>query len=121
VKSIDQRVGQGSRWVLYHGTSPTRLKGILKEGRLRTSRTGDPKIALTTERSVAGYFACNAVFGDRHDRPARESIGVVLVLDGAGLLAPATALTPSRRSPARKPGFDPSPTRGPTRRLPTGA
>jgi hypothetical protein len=83
----DQHSYEGSRWVLYHGTSTARLKRILEDGRLRKATVGDQKIALTTERSVAEYFACNAVFGDRHDRPNEESSGVVLVLDGEGLLA----------------------------------
>jgi hypothetical protein len=87
MKPNERPVDEGSRWVLYHGTSTARLKGILSDGRLRTSQPGDPKIALTTERSVAEYFACVAVFGDRRDRPAQESSGVVLVLDGEGLIA----------------------------------
>jgi hypothetical protein len=65
----------------------TAQKVFSKEGILRTSKTGDVKIALTTERSVAEYFACNAVFGDRHDHPEEESSGVVLVFNGEGLLA----------------------------------
>jgi hypothetical protein len=77
----------GSRWVLYHGTSTARLKSILKEGRLHVSNPGDPKISLTTERSVAEYWACLAVFGDRHDHLDEESSGVVLMLDGERLLA----------------------------------
>jgi hypothetical protein len=87
MKPNERPVGEGSRWVLYHGTSTARLKRICQEGRLRTSQPGDPKIALTTERSVAEYFACVAVSGDRHDRPDEESSGVVLVLDGEGLIA----------------------------------
>ena len=82
-----RKLEKGPRWVLHHGTSTRRLRGILKEDLLRTSKTGDAKIALTTERSVAEYFACNAVFGDRHDHPDEESSPVMLVLDGEGLLA----------------------------------
>jgi hypothetical protein len=73
--------------VLYHGTSSARLKGILEDDRLRRATVGDQKIALTTERSVAEYFACNAVFADKHDRPGEDSSAVVLTLDGEGLLA----------------------------------
>jgi hypothetical protein len=87
VKQNEQHFDEASRWVLYHGTSTARLKPILAEDRLRKATSGDQKIALTTERSVAEYFACNAVFGDRHDRPNEESSGVVLVLDREGLLA----------------------------------
>jgi hypothetical protein len=87
VNQNERHVYDGSRWVLYHGTSTARLKRILEDGRLRRATTGDQKIALTTERSVAEYFACNAVFGDKHDHPDAESSPVVLVLDGAGLLA----------------------------------
>ena len=61
-----------TRWALYHGTSTLRLKGILADNRLQTSPWGDPKIALTPLRSVAEYFACNAVNGDRHDHPDDE-------------------------------------------------
>jgi hypothetical protein len=86
VRQNEQHLYEGTRWVLYHGTSTARLERILGEDRLRRARVGDQKIALTTERSVAEYFACNAVFGDRHDLPNEESSGVVLVLDGEGLL-----------------------------------
>jgi hypothetical protein len=78
---------EGSRWVLYHGTSTARLKRILADGRLRRATSGDQRIALTTERCVAEYFACNAVFADKHDHPGEESSAVVLVLGGEGLLA----------------------------------
>jgi hypothetical protein len=61
--------------VLYHGTSTARLKRILRDGRLRASRTDDPKVSLTTERSFAEYWACLAVFGDRRDRPGEDSNG----------------------------------------------
>jgi hypothetical protein len=82
----DQHPYEGSRWVLYHGTSTARLKRILEDGRLRTSGTDDPKISLTTERSVAEYWAYLAVFGDRRNRPGEDSGEVVLVIDGEGLL-----------------------------------
>jgi hypothetical protein len=75
------------RWVLYHGTSTYRLKGILGENSLRITALGGEKISLTPERSVAEYFASNAVFGDRHDHPNEESNPVVLMLDGEGLVA----------------------------------
>jgi len=81
-----QHVLRASRWVLYHGTSSYRLKEIQRENRLRLPQVGDEKISLTTEHSVAEYFACNAVFGDRHDHPVEESHPVLLVLDGEGLL-----------------------------------
>jgi hypothetical protein len=45
----------------------------------------DPKLSLTTEQSVAEYWACLAVFTDRHDRPQEESNPVVLVLNGERL------------------------------------
>jgi hypothetical protein len=86
VKQNEQYLCEGSRWVLYHGTSTARLQSILGDGGLRTSGTGNPKISLTTRRSVAEYWACHAVFGDRHDRPDEDSSPVVLVLDGEGLL-----------------------------------
>src|SRR5215472_12933048 len=75
-----------SRWVLYHGTSTRRLKEILREKRLRASATGDRKVALTTEYSVAEYWASTAVVGDRHDYPDEDSRPVLLALDGEGLL-----------------------------------
>jgi hypothetical protein len=57
---------------------------------LLRATVGDQKIALTTERSVVEYFACNAVSADKHDHPDAESSPVVLVLDGEGLLALCT-------------------------------
>lgn len=87
MKTSEHGVDKRSRWVLYHGTSTARLNSILKEDRLRISDPGDPKVSLTTERSVAEYWACHAVLGDRHDRADEESSGVVLVLDGEKLLA----------------------------------
>jgi hypothetical protein len=88
VNQNDQYSHEGSRWVLYHGTSTARLKGILVEdGSLRRATVGDQKVALTTEKSVAEYFACNAVFADKHDHPNEESSAVVLVLNSEGLLA----------------------------------
>jgi hypothetical protein len=56
----EQHIFRASRWVLFHGTSTYRLKEILRENRLRLPQVGDEKISLTTERSVAEYFACNA-------------------------------------------------------------
>jgi hypothetical protein len=93
VKQNEQHAYDGSRWVLYHGTSTARLKRILEDGRLRRATTGDQKIALTTERSVAEYFACNAVFGDKHDHPDAESSPVVLVLKVRGCWLIATTLS----------------------------
>jgi hypothetical protein len=51
-----------------------------------TSAKSEPRLALTTERSVAEYWACVAVFADRHDRLQEESDPVVLVLDGGRLV-----------------------------------
>jgi hypothetical protein len=87
VRQNEQHLYEGTRWALYHGTSTARLKRILEEGRLTRQGIGEQKISLTTERSVAEYFACNAVFGDTHDHPEEESSPVVLVLDGEALLA----------------------------------
>jgi RNA:NAD 2'-phosphotransferase (TPT1/KptA family) len=86
VTQNEQPLHEGSRWVLYHGTSTPRLNRILEDGRLRTSGTDDPKMSLTTERSVAEYWACHAVFGDRRNRTGEDSSEVVLVIDGEGLL-----------------------------------
>jgi hypothetical protein len=78
-----------SRWILYHGTSSYRLDQILRANRLNPSQIGPEtrQISLTPERSVAEYFACNAVLGDEHDHPHVETEPVVLVLDGEGLIA----------------------------------
>ena len=54
----------------------------------------DQKIALTTERSVAEYFACNTVSADKRNDPEEESGPVVLVLNGEGLLARNYNLVP---------------------------
>src|SRR5215467_9126924 len=86
MNQYEQHLHEAAPWVLYHGTSTLRLKRILEDGRLRRATVGDQKIALTTERSVAEYFACNAVFADRHDHPDEESSPVLLVLDGEGLV-----------------------------------
>jgi hypothetical protein len=94
VKQNEECLYAGSRWVLYHGTSTARLKHILEDGRLRRASIGDQKIALSPERSVAEYFACNAVFADKHDHPDEESSPVVLALDGEGLLADNYNLVP---------------------------
>ena len=74
-----------SRWALYHGTSTLRLETILKENRLRAMGSA-PIVSLTTDQYVAEYFACNAVFGDKHFPPREDSDGVVLVLDGEKLM-----------------------------------
>jgi len=83
----EQHLYEVSGWVLYHGTTTYRLRSILADDQLRRAAVGDQKIALTTERSVAEYFACNAVSADKHDHREEESSPVVLVLDGEGLLA----------------------------------
>jgi hypothetical protein len=59
---------------------------IHSAGKPPATRPGTGKISLTTERSIAEYFACNAVFGDRHDHPKEESNPIVLVLDGECLV-----------------------------------
>jgi hypothetical protein len=84
----------GSRWVLYHGTTTYRLKSILKDGRLSRQGIGEQKISLTTERSVADYFSNVALHGDKHDHPDEESTAVTLVIDGEKLLALGYKLVP---------------------------
>jgi hypothetical protein len=96
LKANERGVNDRSRWLLHHGTSTARLKSILKEDRLRISNPGDPKVSLTTVRSVAEYWACFAVFGDRHNRADEKSSGVILVLDGEKLLARGYDLTEFR-------------------------
>src|SRR4051812_25045086 len=87
MKPLEDQAATATRWILYHGTSSHRLNQILSANRLNLSRSGPPKLSLTPERSVAEYFACNAVSGDRHDHPREESEPVLLVLDGEGLVA----------------------------------
>ena len=87
MKPNDRQLDHLPRWILYHGTTSRRLRDILRENRLRLPQAGDQKISLTTERSVAEYFASNAVFGDHRSHPDEESKPVLLLLDGAGLLA----------------------------------
>jgi hypothetical protein len=100
MKLNDQPVGDGQHLILYHGTSTARFKSILAENRLGTSRylellgahpsISPWKVALTTERSVADYWADVAVWTDRfhrsteHDRFSHDGsgVGVVLKLDG---------------------------------------
>jgi hypothetical protein len=69
MKQNEQEFYEGSPPVLYHGTSTARLRHILEEDCLRKAGIGDQKVALTAEKSVAEYFACVAVFADKHDRP----------------------------------------------------
>jgi hypothetical protein len=90
----DQHPDEGSRWVLYHGTTTYRLRSILKDGRLSRQGIGEQKISLTTERSVADYFSNVALHGDKHDHPDEESTAVILVIDGEKLLALGYKLVP---------------------------
>ena len=57
-----------ARLPLYHGTSGTNLRNILKEGCLRASGEEEEadcvKVSLTLDRSVAEYFACQAALRD---------------------------------------------------------
>lgn len=76
-----------SRWILYHGASSYRLPQSHCDNRLNLSQTGEPKLSLTPERSVAEYFACKAVTEDLYDHPREESEPVLLALDGEGLVA----------------------------------
>ena len=80
------RASASTGWPLFHGTTTSRLVGIRRDDQLRVSPSGDPKIALTPARSVAEYFACCAVFGDRHDAAGEPSEPIVLVLDGEALV-----------------------------------
>src|SRR5438874_2168792 len=80
-------------FTLYRGTSTHRLQGILRENCLRVyliSEKGDDlKVALTTDRSVAEYWARLAVLGDRNVLripPDEQTLPVVLELDGDNLI-----------------------------------
>ena len=53
-------------WLLYHGTTTLRLAQIRQDNALRVSKTGDKKVSLTPDRSVAEYFSFCALAGDRH-------------------------------------------------------
>ena len=76
VKACEVRSALGARcWPLYYATSTYRLKRILRENCLRTEP--DHKIALTSERSLAEYWAHLDVFGDRQDYPDEETHPVV--------------------------------------------
>jgi hypothetical protein len=68
--------------VLYHGTSTRRLKSIIAEQRLRIPPCGVRKVSMTTNFSVAEYFAFLAVMGDWSEHPESASGGAVLGLDG---------------------------------------
>ena len=94
MRQNEQHLYEGSRWVLYHGTTTYWLRSILKDGRLRRATVGDQKIALTTERSVAEYFSNVALHGDKHDHPSEESAALILVIDGEKLLALGYKLVP---------------------------
>ena len=94
MRQNEQHLYEGSRWVLYHGTTTYRLRSILRDGRLTRSSIGEQKISLTTERSVADYFSNVALHGDKHDHPSEESAAVILVIDGEKLLALGYKLVP---------------------------
>jgi hypothetical protein len=74
------------RWVLYHGTSTLRLKCIQHTDRLRVAPSGSKVVSLTTDQSVAEYFACVAAAADKRRCPGDDRNGVVLQLDGEKLL-----------------------------------
>jgi hypothetical protein len=76
----------GSHWLLYHGTTKMRLESILAEDMLRVNTAGPRKLALTTDHSVAEYFACNLKSGDWDRGLDREGEPVVLTLNGEVLL-----------------------------------
>jgi hypothetical protein len=44
------------------------------------------RVALTTDSSVAEYWACIAATNDQHNNPQVESTGVVLMLNGERLV-----------------------------------
>lgn len=92
MKPMAENTEQGSHWALYHGTTEMRLENILAEDRLRVKTVGPRKLALTTERSVAEYFACNAKYDDWHRGSDSEGNPVVLTLDGEVLLRHAYLL-----------------------------
>ena len=78
-----------ARLPLYHGTSGTNLRNILKEGCLRASGEEEEpdcvKVSLTLDRSVAEYFACQAALRDTTALDDAKGNAVVLELDGEGL------------------------------------
>ena len=72
-------------WPLYHGTSTHRLRDILHENRLRRfTKRSVRKVSLTTDPSVARYFAYLAALRDRKTQPGARP--AVLVIDGDGLI-----------------------------------
>jgi hypothetical protein len=73
-------------WLLYHGTTTLHLAQMRQDNVLRVSETGDKKVALTPDRSVAEYFSLVALEIDRHDRPGEITRPVILVLDGEALV-----------------------------------
>ena len=84
------------RDVLFHGTSTPRWRSIQQDGRLRLPTSGDRKISLTTDRSVAEYWADLAAWTDRRDRLG-DGPGVTLVLSHSAL---ETLLRPFNASTA---------------------
>jgi hypothetical protein len=75
-----------------------RLRSILKDGRLSRQGIGEQKISLTTERSVAEYWACVSTSADRSPRnripQGQDAVPAILVLDGEKLLALGYKLVP---------------------------
>jgi DNA invertase Pin-like site-specific DNA recombinase len=99
-------------------------------GYARVSTGGQSEAAQVRQLRAAGAKKVfrEVASGAKTDRPQLRRLlaeigprDVVMVtrLDRLAL-RPETFSTPSRGSPGRKPGFDPSPTRGLTRRRRTG-
>jgi hypothetical protein len=69
---------------LFHGTSTPRWQSIQQDGALRLPSSGYRKISLTTDRSVATYWAKLASIVDRKEGRG-DGPGVILVLSHSAL------------------------------------
>jgi len=69
---------------LFHGTSTPRWQSIQQDGALRLPSSGYRKISLTTDRSVAEYWAKLAPIVDRKEGRG-DGPGVILVLSHSAL------------------------------------
>ena len=74
--------------MLFHGTSSSRLNGIIAAGRINPASTGDRHVSLSECPEVASYFANLAASADP------GSVPVILVIDPANLdVAPFSSET----------------------------
>jgi len=79
--SAERLLGLLHRW-----RADPNLDNVQTEVLSRRQLGRDPKVALTTDRPVAEYWACLAAASDQRNNPEVESSAVVLVLNAERLI-----------------------------------